>query len=104
MSAIMNLLFYKPLNRGGFAIRFFIVVILVGVSRTALMAQSSRTILFVVLTVYLLSITIRRCRDFNVPTSKIVMICIIMCIPFVSFVEGLYLCFKKGLSYYEKER
>ena len=79
---------------------FFVIAI----SRSAMMASSSRAILFVVLTLYLFSITIRRCRDFNVSTSKIVIICIIMCIPLASFIEGLYLCFKKGLSYYEKER
>ena len=67
------------------------------------MAQSSRTILFVLLTFYLLSITIRRCRDFNVSTGKIAMICVIMCIPLASFVEGIYLCCKKGLSYYQHQ-
>lgn len=100
MSGIINRLFRVPLNRGGFAIRFFIVVLITAMSRTAQMAQASRTVLFVVLTVYLLSITIRRCRDFNVSTGKIAMICVIMCIPVVSFVEGIYLCCKKGLSYY----
>ena len=101
MSGLVQRLFYEPLNRGHFAYRFLLIIVVASVLLREPVDNSLRQALLLLLTIYLISITARRCRDFNVSTGKIVIICIIMCIPFMTFFEGIYLCCKKGISYYQ---
>ena len=72
MSGLVQRLFYEPLNRGHFAYRFLLIIVVASVLLREPVDNSLRQALLLLLTIYLISITARRCRDFNVSTGKIV--------------------------------
>ena len=66
MSGLVQRLFYEPLNRGHFAYRFLLIIVVASVLLREPVDNSLRQALLLLLKIYLISITARRCRDFKV--------------------------------------
>lgn len=88
-------MFQVPLYQREFAIRFVVVVLLSYTIFSVVPTEVLRSLTSLLLTVYTVSITARRCLALRFSQMAQIVLCILMCLPVIFLVVGIYLCLQR---------